>query len=92
MDLSRPGDVIARFGGDEFAMWLDGVTYNVVEARAQRLMKESLCMRELSGSANQPLGISVGIAMFEPGLSENLIDLIARADTAMYAIKKSGKS
>ena len=91
MDLSRPGDVVARLGGDEFAMWLDGVTAKVAEDRAQRLIKKSIFLMELSGAEDRPLGVSVGVAMFDPSSGENLDDLIARADAAMYAIKKTGK-
>ncbi|MEK9722648.1 MAG: sensor domain-containing diguanylate cyclase [Rhodospirillaceae bacterium] len=91
MDFSRPGDVIARLGGDEFAMWLDGISANVAEARAGDLIKKSEPMKQFSGKPDRPLGISVGIAVFDPDSGESLDDLLARADGAMYAIKKAGK-
>jgi len=91
LDFSRPGDVIARLGGDEFAMWLDGISAEVAEVRAGALIEKSLPMRALSGDDDNPLGISVGIAVFEPDSKESLDDLLARADGAMYAIKNAGK-
>jgi diguanylate cyclase (GGDEF)-like protein len=91
MDLSRPGDVLARMGGDEFAMWLDGVGADVAGARAQELIKRSTCMKNMSGAVDKLVGLSVGIAMFLPDSGENLENLIARADSAMYAVKRKGK-
>ena len=91
MEMSRPGDVIARLGGDEFAMWLDGISEEVSETRAARLIKASQKMRQFSGDDDHPLGISVGVAMFDPETDESLDDLIARADAAMYEVKNRGK-
>jgi len=91
MEMSRPGDVIARLGGDEFAMWLDGISPAVTENRANRLIEASLAMREFSGDDDHPLGISVGVAMYDPDSEETLDDIIARADAAMYEVKNSGK-
>ncbi len=91
MEMSRPGDVIARLGGDEFAMWLDGISEEVTEDRAARLIKASKKMRKFSGDDDHPLGISVGVAMFDPDIDESLDDLMARADAAMYEVKNKGK-
>ena len=90
-DFSRPGDVIARLGGDEFAMWLDGIGAEATIGRAENLIDRSKSMAEFSGDAGHPLGISVGIAIFEPDSKETLDELVARADAAMYAIKNAGK-
>ncbi len=91
MDFSRPGDVIARLGGDEFAMWLDGISAEVTNHRAQALIDASQPLKAFSGDDDHPLGISVGVAMFDPDLSEPLESLLSRADSAMYEIKNAGK-
>ena len=91
MEMSRPGDVIARLGGDEFAMWLDGISPEVSEKRAGRLIKASESLLEFSGDDDHPLGISVGVAIYDPDDNEQLEDLMARADKAMYQAKKAGK-
>lgn len=91
MEMSRPGDVIARLGGDEFAMWLDGISEEVTERRAARLIEVSQALKEFSGTKENPLGISVGIAMYDPDTEEPLDDLMARADAAMYKVKNAGK-
>ncbi len=91
MDISRPGDVIARLGGDEFAMWLDGISPEVTEKRAADLIEASDCLFKFSGDKNHPLGISVGVAIFNPEKNEPLEELVARADEAMYHVKKAKK-
>ena len=48
-------------------------------------------MEQFSGNPKSPLGISVGIAVYKPEQNESLGDLLARADNAMYAVKREGK-
>lgn len=91
LDFSRPGDVISRLGGDEFAMWLDGINEKVVLERVETLLKSSKKLLQFSGDDTHPLGISVGIAMYDPESNETLKDLLARSDEAMYAVKRHGK-
>ncbi len=91
MDFSRPGDVIARLGGDEFAMWLDGIAPEVTENRAGALIEASKSMAQFSGNDEHPLGISVGVAIYDPNAGESFDGMLARADEAMYAVKKAGK-
>jgi diguanylate cyclase (GGDEF)-like protein/PAS domain S-box-containing protein len=91
MEMSRPGDVIARIGGDEFAMWLDGISPEVSEKRAKRLIKVSQSLRKFSGNDEYPLGISVGVAIFDPEANESLDSVMARADAAMYKVKNTSK-
>ena len=91
LKFSRPGDLIARLGGDEFAMWLDGIDEETVRRRAQQLIATSKEMRSMSGDDDHPLGISVGVAFFDPVTGEHLNDLLARSDAAMYAVKKRSK-
>jgi diguanylate cyclase (GGDEF)-like protein len=91
MDISRPGDVIARLGGDEFAMWLDGITPEVIKKRAAELISAAECLIKFSGNKDYPLGISVGVAIFNPERNESLEELVARADEAMYQVKNAEK-
>ncbi len=90
-EYSRPGDEIARLGGDEFAMWLDNISPAVATKRAETLIEASRKLRRFSGDADHPLGISLGVAFYDPATDETLESLLARADEAMYAIKRAGK-
>ncbi|MFV1850785.1 MAG: diguanylate cyclase domain-containing protein [Thalassospira sp.] len=87
----RPADLVARLGGDEFVLWLEGADVDAASSRAKTLMKESAILTKYSGDDAHPLGISVGIAVHEPGSDENLNQLVQRADQTMYQVKKGGK-
>ena len=90
---TRPGDLVARLGGDEFAMWLDRTDESAARKRAAGLIAASRGLRVFSGAPDKPLGISVGVAVYDAeGGAEALADLTARADSAMYEIKHGGKS
>ncbi|MBT3764974.1 MAG: sensor domain-containing diguanylate cyclase [Rhodospirillaceae bacterium] len=91
LEHSRPGDVIARLGGDEFAMWLDGINADVAEERAKDLIDASKSLHKFSGDDEHPLGLSVGVALYDPATNEHIDQLVARADNAMYEIKNKGK-
>ena len=90
---TRPGDLVARLGGDEFAMWLDRTDTATARKRASGLIAASKGLRVFSGAPDKPLGISVGVAVFDAGgETEAVAALMARADAAMYEIKHGGKS
>ena len=82
---------MARLGGDEFAIWLDGVSAEVAEQRAAAVIEASAALRRFSGDSEHPLGVSLGVALYDPVTGENLEELLMRADEAMYAIKNAGK-
>jgi diguanylate cyclase (GGDEF)-like protein/PAS domain S-box-containing protein len=89
---TRPGDLVARLGGDEFALWLDRTDDNAAKQRAIDLLDGARCLEPYSGDPVRPLGISIGVAVFHPGVEEELDGLMARADTAMYEVKHNGKA
>ncbi|WNK00513.1 diguanylate cyclase [Thalassospiraceae bacterium LMO-JJ14] len=91
INFSRPGDLVARLGGDEFGMWLDGIDEETSEKRAGQLIQTSKQMVSMSGDEDHPLGISIGVAFFDPASGESLDDLLARSDAAMYSVKKRSK-
>ena len=80
----RESDVIARFGGDEFAvlMPVGGAT------RARELAKLlSSAVHSDVGTPAGPLSASVGIAVLDESSTPD--DLLSRADDAMYAEKRA---
>jgi diguanylate cyclase (GGDEF)-like protein len=86
----RPGDVVSRFGGDEFAALVRDVAETDVAVRiAERLAKAVTEPMSLKG---EPIVVtpSIGIALADA--AEKPEQLIERADQAMYAAKRAGST
>ena len=91
-ESSRAGDIPARFGGDEFVLWLEETDEISAISKAEALLSASAGLRPFSGAADRPLGISIGIAISHPAaVGLDLKALIASADQAMYQAKRAGK-
>jgi len=89
----RPTDLVARIGGDEFALWLDGADQTIATKRAERLLADApLALSHVSLDASLPISFSIGIAIRAGGTREELSHMMMRADSAMYAAKRNGKS
>ena len=87
----RPGDIAGRMGGDEFVLWLARTGEHGAATVARRLLGGIKALESLSATTEKPLGLSIGIAVHEPGEGEGVAALIERADTAMYQAKTQGK-
>ena len=87
----RETDVTARFGGDEFAVWLDEISDDDAIAKAKLMIKACEPFAVYSGDSDRPVRLSIGIAAFDPSSGEDAEALIERADGAMYEAKHGGK-
>jgi diguanylate cyclase (GGDEF)-like protein len=85
----RPGDVLARIGGDEFAAIVMGLTLKQSEARMQStLARIAAQLREMKGLV--PASLSCGVAECSAG--DTAQSLLGRADQALYDAKRKGKN
>ena len=87
----RGDDLAARLGGDEFALFLCGIDRAAAERKGELLLKAAERLRGFSGDAAHPLGLSLGVALYDARTGEGLDSLFRRADEAMYGAKRAGK-
>jgi diguanylate cyclase (GGDEF)-like protein len=89
----RESDIVARTGGDEFAIILPEADEHAALVVGEKLLtsihREATILR---GTRHAELTASIGLTLFE-GREELLVeDVISEADIAMYDAKKAGKN
>ncbi|MCX8086567.1 MAG: EAL domain-containing protein [Rhodocyclaceae bacterium] len=89
--ILRPGDVFARYGGDEFVLILPDTTQPAAATVGQRLLDTVSALR-LEVEEGPPItgSVSIGLAVF-PLHANNAKDLFLFADNMMYKAKQAGK-
>jgi diguanylate cyclase (GGDEF)-like protein len=88
----RPGDMLARTGGDEFCVVLPASTLREGAMIARRILDVCRDDAEACVGADIPVGVSIGVAQWTPEIGAFPDRLMAAADHALYAAKKDGKN
>ncbi len=86
----RPGDRVARLGGDEFAVVLERVDSDDDAGWVAERIKGEITRPFMVNDRELFVGVSVGIAT-SAAEYDDLDDLMAKADIAMYMAKSRGK-
>ncbi len=86
----RETDVLARIGGDEFAV--AGQIDSTAIADAAKRVRQAAAERNAHAGRAVGLSFSLGCITSEAGAHEPLVDLLARADKQMYCEKRRRKS
>jgi diguanylate cyclase (GGDEF)-like protein len=84
----RTGDLVCRYGGDEFALILPATDESGARAVARKVLRRFTQLR--SGDDGSRVGASIGSAAF-PQDATDARDLVSIADTALFVAKHFGK-
>jgi len=87
--FTREGDVVARYGGDEFAMIITSVTAEEGMKIAQRMCERVAALRWRAGDIELSISMTAGIANSEQHRDASVIDLIALCDEDLYRRKRA---
>lgn len=83
-------DTVARWGGEEFLVFLPETSVHQAEKTAKRLQQAIQDMSVPYNNRSVAITISIGIAEYQPG--ETLNELIKVADSLLYQAKHEGRN
>jgi diguanylate cyclase (GGDEF)-like protein len=92
--LHRAGDILTRYGGEEFAVLVTGVDRDRAGdlAELQRASVEAMKIEHRASPASDVITISVGVATIVPDRDRDPNTLLKAADEALYAAKATGRN
>jgi diguanylate cyclase (GGDEF)-like protein len=90
-EVTRGGDVLGRFGGEEFAVLMPDTGIEQAQWASERLRK-AIEGREMffPGGGSGHVTVSTGVALLSAG--EHCDHLVSRADAALYEAKAGGRN
>ena len=86
----RSTDMVARWGGEEFAILLSNVSRENAQHIAQKMCEDIKNDSELQTLLQRPLTVSIGVG--ELTSMESQDGLVHKVDNALYAAKEAGKN
>lgn len=87
----RSGDLVLRWGGEEFLLGLPGASAEAAWAVAESLRQQVAAVRHVQADGQLfNVTVSIGVASLLP--AESLDQAVQRADGALYAAKRGGRN
>ena len=90
--VSREGDIVVRYGGEEFLMILPGASSKDAESLAERVRHQIMDTVFKEGEQQISMTASLGVCGYPEEIVTDEIALIDRADQALYQAKQNGRN
>ncbi|MGN6551281.1 MAG: GGDEF domain-containing protein [Pararhizobium sp.] len=90
LEFTRYHDVVARLGGEEFAVLSPNISHRQLHALADRIRAAIGSLKIVSGNVTLRVTVSIGLAVWDG--QESGDDLYRRADKQLYAAKRQGRN
>jgi diguanylate cyclase (GGDEF)-like protein/PAS domain S-box-containing protein len=97
VNATRPSDVVARIGGDEFVVLCDGLGDEHIAMDVAERIRQSMTTPVIIQGVEIHASVSIGIALALPAAAndespqDGALTLLRNADTAMYRAKQRGR-
>ncbi|MBT0960447.1 GGDEF domain-containing response regulator [Denitromonas iodatirespirans] len=93
-EVKRAGDLLARFGGEEFACLMTDVDLHGAETVAKRMCGAvtELALPHQHPAVQGTVSISMGLAVLVPNSAQSPTELIIQADRRLYDAKRGGRN
>jgi diguanylate cyclase (GGDEF)-like protein len=88
----RRGDLLTRYGGEEFCVLLPGEASTPASAVAERIRAAVEASVFVADGRSISVTTSAGVASLRPGATPDLSSLVSRADEALYVAKRDGRN
>jgi diguanylate cyclase (GGDEF)-like protein len=90
----KPGDFVARYGGEEIIAVLVDRTDHEAQEIAQRIVQEvrALAIAHANTQDHQHVSVSVGVATQLPPITSSYDAVVRLADGALYTAKRQGRN
>jgi two-component system chemotaxis family response regulator WspR len=92
--LKRPGDLLARYGGEELVVILPNTEQRGATLVAQAIQAglAGLNIPHADSPAADCVTVSIGVATMVPDKQTNCVQLLAAADHGLYSAKEGGRN
>ena len=89
--FSEPGMLVCRYGGEEFSVLLPDCDLKKAKELAEEIRKRIAEKTIVLRRQKTKITVSIGVAMF-PKNAQNMVELIHKADLALYQAKEKGRN
>jgi diguanylate cyclase (GGDEF)-like protein len=89
----RPSDLLARFGGEEFALILPDTSVEEAKKIAERVRVAIETVQfKMDDEVHQEIHLTVSVGITSLMLGDEMNNLLTRADQALYQAKENGRN